>query len=131
MTKITYNALGDIVCETESPRAKDIIEFEGVPRGRITVGGRTYAVENGIAELDAASLGDGRWAPVLNYCGKRLTLQAIEKQGARLRAAAPDAKDFLRLVKRAGELEGKVAELSALVGELSLLVKGSKIFDIK
>lgn len=131
MTKITYNSLGDIISETESPRARDIIEICGVTRARITLGGRTYAVEDGLAEFDGAALNDGIWAPVLNYCGKRLTLQALEKQGSRLRAAAPDAKDFLRLVKRASALEEKVAELSSLVGELSLLVKGSKIFDIK
>ena len=129
MKKITYTKNGVIAATEDSERDRHIIcVFGGA--GILEIGALSLELSGGEASLYPSELPDGRYTPVLTYAGKSTPLEPLEKLGSTLYPAVPGVGEYSRLAASLEEARGELAALTRQVDELTLLVKGTAIFNI-
>ena len=129
MKKITYNQGGVITATEESTKDRHVICITG-GEGILEIGPLSLELSGGEASLHPSELSDGRYTPVLTYAGKSRSLQPLEKLGSSLYPAVPGVGEYSRFAASVEEVREELLMLAKRVDELTLLVKGTAIFNI-
>lgn len=107
-----------------------IIEFRlgDEAYGRLSLGGREGALEDGRCRLDTSGLSFGEYLPMLLTVEGTVKLEPIVINGERI-SAAPTAEWIHRItLERISALEEKAKIQEERINELTTLIKGTALF---
>ncbi len=123
-----YDGIAEIISYTDSPGEVLELEFDGVAKGYVKLGGRTAALKEGKCRFKTAELREERYQPILVMENTSFTLPAIARKGMRFSPLPPDEEYIRNLSLRTLALQDRVKELEAFAEEMRKKVYGTTIF---